>query len=167
MHKRPLTKKQQAFVEYYLQCWNAAEAARRAGYSVRSARSIGHENLTKPDIQLAIESRVQDLQMGTDEILARLTEQARGLGAKYIEQDGRVNLLQIVRDGNEHLLKGVKYNAKGHLIVELYDAQVALDKLARIRGLYKPKKKSPARVQAQGFQQILEKVYGDKADDDS
>ena len=44
-----LTDKQRAFVSQYLICWNASEAARRAGYSVKSAYSIGSENLTKPN----------------------------------------------------------------------------------------------------------------------
>ena len=50
-----LTAKQQAFVEAY--CGNATEAALRAGYSPHTARFIGNENLTKPDIVAAIAER--------------------------------------------------------------------------------------------------------------
>ena len=50
-----LTPKQQAFVREYLADFNGAQAAIRAGYSPRTARSIAQENLTKPDIQKAIE----------------------------------------------------------------------------------------------------------------
>lgn len=46
-----LTEKQQAFCREYLTDFNATQAAIRAGYSRRSAKSIGNENLTKPDIQ--------------------------------------------------------------------------------------------------------------------
>ncbi len=46
-----LSDKQRAFCEHYAACLNATEAARRAGYSAKTARSIGAENLTKPDIQ--------------------------------------------------------------------------------------------------------------------
>lgn len=49
-----LTEKQQRFVDEYLVDLNATQAAIRAGYSVDTARAIGHENLTKPDIQLAL-----------------------------------------------------------------------------------------------------------------
>jgi len=45
-----MTEKQERFCEHYAQVGNAAEAARRAGYSVKSARSIGNELLTKHDI---------------------------------------------------------------------------------------------------------------------
>jgi phage terminase small subunit len=49
-----MTPKQQRFVEEYLIDLNATQAAIRAGYSADTARSIGSENLTKPDIQDAI-----------------------------------------------------------------------------------------------------------------
>jgi phage terminase small subunit len=56
---------QRLFVAEYLIDHNAAAAARRAGYSERTARKIGQENLTKPDIRAAIEK-------ATEERLARL-----------------------------------------------------------------------------------------------
>lgn len=52
--KAKLTEKQQRFVDEYLIDLNATQAAIRAGYSVESARDIGCENLTKPNIQQAI-----------------------------------------------------------------------------------------------------------------
>lgn len=55
-----LNPKQQRFVDEYLVDLNATQAAIRAGYSVDTAGSIGHENLKKPEIQLAIaEARKQ------------------------------------------------------------------------------------------------------------
>ena len=52
---KPLTPKQDRFVQEYVTHLNATEAARRAGYSQRSAAEIGHENLRKPQIQAAID----------------------------------------------------------------------------------------------------------------
>lgn len=49
-----LTDKQQKFIEEYLIDLNATQAAIRAGYSVQTAKEIGSENLTKPNIQNAI-----------------------------------------------------------------------------------------------------------------
>lgn len=49
-----LTPKQQRFVEEYLVDLNATQAAIRAGYSEHTARSIGHENLTKPEVVEAV-----------------------------------------------------------------------------------------------------------------
>lgn len=50
----PLTDKQQRFVEEYMVDLNATQAAIRAGYSLETAGSIGHENLKKPEIQTAL-----------------------------------------------------------------------------------------------------------------
>mgnify|MGYP004707086033 CR=1 FL=1 len=46
-----LTDKQEMFCREYLIDLNAKQAATRAGYSDNTARKIGSENLTKPDIQ--------------------------------------------------------------------------------------------------------------------
>ena len=51
---KKLTKKQQLFVDEDLIDLNATQAAIRAGYSVDTAKEIGCENLTKPNIQQAI-----------------------------------------------------------------------------------------------------------------
>ena len=49
-----MTKKQKRFVEEYLIALNATQAAIRAGYSPATAKEIGCENLTKPNISEAI-----------------------------------------------------------------------------------------------------------------
>ena len=49
-----LTPKQERFVQEYLIDLNATQAAIRAGYSTRTAASIGAENLIKPEIAQAI-----------------------------------------------------------------------------------------------------------------
>ena len=54
-----LTPKQARFVEEYLIDLNATQAAIRARYSEKTAKSAGHENLTKPDIQAAITEAMQ------------------------------------------------------------------------------------------------------------
>jgi len=51
---KPLRPKQHRFVEEYLLDFNATQAALRAGYSAKTARVIGPENLSKPAIQHAI-----------------------------------------------------------------------------------------------------------------
>jgi phage terminase small subunit len=49
-----MREKEHRFVEEYLVDLNGTQAAIRAGYSARSARSIAAENLTKPHIASAI-----------------------------------------------------------------------------------------------------------------
>lgn len=55
-----LTPKQRKFCEYYIQSGNATDAARKAGYSKNALRSIGQENLTKPDIKAYIAQLVDE-----------------------------------------------------------------------------------------------------------
>ncbi len=75
---RRLNKKQELFVIEYTRDFNATRAAKAAGYSPRTAGSIGSENLTKPEIITAIEARIKEKTMGADEVLLRLADIARG-----------------------------------------------------------------------------------------
>jgi phage terminase small subunit len=54
-----MTRKQQLFCDYYLVDLNATQAAIKAGYSKKTAKQIGQENLTKPDVKAFIEQRVK------------------------------------------------------------------------------------------------------------
>lgn len=54
-----LTPKQQRFVDEYCLDLNATQAAIRAGYSQKTAKQMGSENLSKPDIAAAIQVRQQ------------------------------------------------------------------------------------------------------------
>lgn len=57
-----LTKKQKGFVKDYIDTGNATKAARK-NYNTKtngSARSIGSENLTKPDIWAEIEKNAEE-----------------------------------------------------------------------------------------------------------
>ena len=64
-----LTRKQMAFVAAFH--GNAAEAARAAGYSAKTAKAIGSELLTKPDIKEAIQEREKER---TDAMIATREE---------------------------------------------------------------------------------------------
>lgn len=74
-----MTPKQQRFVEEYLVDLNASAAARRAGYSPRTADAIGRENLGKPTIASAIA-----------EARRKLSEQAARTVADVMADIGRV-----------------------------------------------------------------------------
>lgn len=69
---RGLSVKQRRFVEAY--DGNATAAAIAAGYSPKTARSVGQENLTKPDIAKAIKDRENKRMEST--ILTREERQA-------------------------------------------------------------------------------------------
>lgn len=60
-----LTPKQQRFVDEYLIDLNATQACIRAGYSEKTARQIGEQNLSKLDIQEAIQQAMNERQART------------------------------------------------------------------------------------------------------
>ena len=55
-----MTKKQKRFAEEYLIDLNATQAAIRAGYSPDTAKEIGCENLTKPNIRACIDREMAE-----------------------------------------------------------------------------------------------------------
>lgn len=73
-----LTDKQELFAREYLSDLNATQAAKRAGYSDKTAYSIGQENLKKPEIQDRIAElkaeRNERTQVNADYVLRRLVE---------------------------------------------------------------------------------------------
>jgi phage terminase small subunit len=75
-----LTPKQARFAEEYLIDLNATQAAIRAGYSAKTARAMGCENLTKPDIQAAVTEAQRDRAARTgitqDEVIRGLKKEA-------------------------------------------------------------------------------------------
>jgi phage terminase small subunit len=78
MSRKALTDKQARFVEEYLVDLNATQAAIRAGYSKKTARQIGEENLSKPDIatavQAAMDERAKATAITAENVLKRLWE---------------------------------------------------------------------------------------------
>ena len=77
-----LTEKQKRFVDEYLIDLNATQAAIRAGYSEGTAQQMGSENLSKPVIKKAIDSRLEELKTqriaDAVEVLETLTAIMRG-----------------------------------------------------------------------------------------
>jgi phage terminase small subunit len=76
-----LTEKQKRFADYYIETGNATESAKRAGYSPKTARVIGQENLLKPAIKSYIDERLKEMDekriMKAEEVMQLLTAIAR------------------------------------------------------------------------------------------
>lgn len=75
-----LTEKQKRFIDYYIETANATESAKRAGYSSKTAKNIGAENLIK--LNYFIQERLQQLEdnriASQEEVLQYLTKVMRG-----------------------------------------------------------------------------------------
>lgn len=144
-----LNKKQQRFVDEYLIDLNATQAAIRAGYSVTSARDIGCENLTKPNIQEAIAKAMAERSKRTgvnqDRVVLELARIAFANARDIINpEDGSVKAdateddLACIQSVKVKTMNGDKgYSEERE--VRLYSKTEALEKLGRHLGMWKDK----------------------------
>lgn len=77
-----MTPKQKKFCDEYIKSGNAKQSAIKAGYSPKTAYSIGNENLNKPELKAYIEKRLKQLESekiaGAREVLEYLSSVMRG-----------------------------------------------------------------------------------------
>jgi phage terminase small subunit len=143
-----LTGKQRVFIEAYLDCLNATEAASRAGYA--KPRQQGSRLLTNVDIRAAVDEGLSARAMGRTEVLTRLAEMARADMRDFVEtedtEEGDGTPRLVVRKSTPlHLIKEMEvtrttrrssdgeyllYDTK--IKIKLHDAKAALDTLARV-----------------------------------
>lgn len=131
-----LTNKRRIFIEEYLNCWNGAEAARRAGYAYPRRQAC--RLLTNDDIRAAINDRLADKSMSADEVLVRLADMAKSDIADFVlfREDGTWTIDWRAAEGKTHVIKRLRETKDG-LILELYDAQAALEKIGRAHGIFR------------------------------
>ena len=73
-----VTPMQRAFALEFPKDFNQTKAAERAGYSPASAHISGHRNIKNAKVWALIEKEFTKRAMSLDEVLVRLTAQARG-----------------------------------------------------------------------------------------
>ena len=107
MYLKKLTIKQKKFADEYIISGNATQSAIKAGYSEKTARFTGAENLTKPNIKKYIDKRMQKLE---DESIASQTEILQYLTRVIRDEETEETLVNI---GNfEQEVRNVKLSAK-------------------------------------------------------
>ena len=155
-----LTDQQRLFKDAYLRCWNATEAARRAGYACPA--QAGWRLLRNVEISRQIEIELKAHHIGTNHVLARLGEMANINLNDFLDEGGRVDLEKLRSKG--HLVK--KYKAKvnrklstdevevSDVEIELHDAQHALELVGRKCKMFGPDVQ--LNVQIVAFQQIYQ-----------
>ncbi|MCT1173961.1 terminase small subunit [Lactococcus lactis] len=125
-----MTPKQRKFCDEYIKTGNATQSAINAGYSQKTAKSIGAENLTKPDLKKYIDSKLKSISDNAiataEETLTILTKIVRG---EHTEQvitaegdviDKHPDTNQIIRASSEILKRyplSQDINIKGNLKV--------------------------------------------------
>ncbi|MDG1276930.1 MAG: terminase small subunit [Algoriphagus sp.] len=127
-----MTAKEISFAENYLCTFNATEAAKAAGYSERSARQIGCENLTKPYIQAYIKNKSQasleKLEITQERVLKELANIAFSNVTDFFEDDWALKKLTDIPKSKSAGIKTLKKTQTG-VMVNMHDRLGALLKL--------------------------------------
>jgi phage terminase small subunit len=159
-----LTPKQAAFVREYLIDLNATQAAIRAGYSAKTAGSIGDENLRKPEIAAAVQramaERSKRTEISADQVLRELAKigfsdirravnwRAHVTGMVEDEDGGQrlavtneVTLIDSdkIDDDTAAAVSEISQSAQGGLKIKLHDKKGALVDIGRHLGMFTDK----------------------------
>lgn len=154
----PLSPKDLSFIEAYLDCWNQTRAYMEAhpSASYDTARAESGKFLAKPNIKSEIEKRIKN-RMSKEEILKRLEMHAKSDMDDFMTVDAggnpQVDLSKAPtkRAAIKKIKETTRRDSDGEPVrtieIELYDAQAALDKLAKASGLYDGNQKTKRELE--------------------
>lgn len=138
-----MTEKQKRFCDEYLTDLNATQAAVRAGYSKKTAYSIGEENLRKPEIKEYIEKRMAEkesqLIANQDEVMRYLTAVMRREKKDSVVVTLNSEKTSYVPDENGTMRKQTVKQEIPRIIeipAPLRDANKAAELLGKAYGIY-------------------------------
>lgn len=141
-----MTKKQKRFCEEYLIDLNATQAAIRAGYSPDTAKAIGCENLTKPDIcahiDRAMAERSRRTGVNADRVVQELAKIAF-VNATDVIDPKTATVKEDALPEDTAAIQSVKVKTFGEVGLEreikMADKLRALEMLGRHLGMFKDK----------------------------
>ena len=141
MSKVSAADRHAAFAEAYLaNGQNALQAAITAGYSKRSAGSQGHRLLKDVQVQQIIARRrteiAANLELNTERTLREVSRLAYCDPRGIMHDDGRVKMPHELDDDTAAAIASFEINAAGEIKYKFWDKNSALDKAAKVQGLY-------------------------------
>jgi phage terminase small subunit len=181
-----LTPKQARFVEEYLIDLNATQAAIRAGYSERTARKIGHENLTKPDIAAALEEamakRSERTEITADRVLQELArigfadvrnlftwdeERTAFVPSRDLSEDEAAAIAEVQAETTAFTTEDGVTETRIKLKLKTYDKLGALDKLGKHLGLFVERVEHSGKIDGPVLNVVLNRPKRDEPDADA
>ena len=145
--KSSLTPKQKRFCEEYLIDMNATQAAMRAGYSERTAYSMGQRLLKKVEVQEYIQKRMTSLEYRTGITQERVLNEIAAVAFANITDyaqvvDGKIKLT-LTEDLTDEQKKGLAVIKEGKFGIEVktYDKLKALQMLGDYLSLFTDKQR--------------------------
>lgn len=151
-----MTPKQVAFVKQYLIDHNATQAAIRAGYSQKTAASIGEENLRKPEIRAAIDLAMSDvagrLGISAERVLRERARLAFSDPRKTMHPDGRMKRPHELDDDTAAAIASFEFDIDGSIKYKFYGKDQSLAALEKRLGL----NESPIRWQLPAIKEVAD-----------
>lgn len=144
-----LTAKQDMFVQEYLIDLNATQAAIRAGYSPATAKEIGAENLTKPNVRARIDEALAERSRRTGVNQDRVIRELARIAFVNAEKVINTNDATVKEDASEDdtaaiasvkvkTVSGEEFNSTEREI-KFADKLKALELLGKHLGMFKDK----------------------------
>lgn len=167
-----MTEKVKIFCKEYIVDFNATQAAIRAGYSKKTAGSIGQENLTKPEIQEEIKKLIEERSNRTEITADRVLQELAKIGFSdildFVEVSSTgITFNEIPEDKggviSEVSSSDTKYGT--NIKIKLHDKLNALDKIARHLGGFYKDKEEPADPDGGKITKIVKTVVYKPKDD--
>lgn len=138
--------------------------------------------MTNDDIKAAIQERLAERKLSANEVLDKLSDQARGDMGDFLDITPMgfvVDLDKAVQAGKTHLIKRIRQHTvttvmkdgtenESHTIeFELYDAQAALGLLGKHHKLFTDQNEINLNLRVQGLPELLDRIYGKPGNDSS
>jgi len=138
-----MTAKQERFVKAYLKCLNATEAAKKSGYSERSAKTLGARLLANPDVKREIATRQAAIAKHADIEKASLVRQLAAMiftnVSDIVEWDGgtlKVKPLSEIPGEFHPAIQKIERRADGTATIEMVPKLPLIAELNKMLGYY-------------------------------
>ena len=185
-----LEPKQAAFCREYIVDFNGADAARRAGYSEKTAKEQATRLLTKVHIQAEIQRLVEKALKRNDITVDRVLQEMARLSftdpRKFFTDDGAIKNIKDLNDDEaaalsalevDELFEGVGRNKEQVGFakkIKFWDKKGALELLGKYLGIFEKDNRQtnptivvPTSVEALTFEQLLQLAGAGKSGNES
>ena len=150
---KPLSKKHQLFVDYYLQCFNATQAYLRVypSSSTDAARANAARLIATDNVSVEIQARLAEVHMSAEEALKLQADIARADMGEFYDDNLVLDFREAKRLGLTKLVRKIKQKTTTFIAkkeseedrevheieLELYPADTAQERILKIHGKLK------------------------------